>query len=190
MPSIPPNTLTFVSASLTRRSPAALSSIRTASSGRYRRACSSSSFTLELAVSATASIPQAEITSRDCRPMEPVEPKIVIRLLILKYPQNQNGKAHNNPGQKGGNHCVRVPLFLLCRGLIARGSSREYGNEDCQPKKPGQTGKFQVYPPYNAKYTKFARPKFSLPLFFSKREEIRRPESAPLKSTAWVRRRS
>ena len=81
-PSIPPSTRTPVSASRTRRSAAALSSASTASRGRNLRACSSSRATLELAVSATASMPQAAITSSDCRPMEPVDPKIVMFLLI------------------------------------------------------------------------------------------------------------
>ena len=82
-PSIPDSTRTLVSASRTRRSAAAFSSISTASSGLNCRACSSIRSTLELAVKAATLMPQAAITSNDCRPMEPVEPKIEIRLLIL-----------------------------------------------------------------------------------------------------------
>ena len=81
-PSIPPSTRTLVSASFTRRSAAARSSIITASSGRNRRAWASSLSTLELAVRAATPMPQASMTSSVCRPMEPVAPSREIRLLI------------------------------------------------------------------------------------------------------------
>ena len=96
-PSIPEATRTGVSASRIRRSAAARSSIITASSGLNCRTCSSIRAALELAVRAAASMPQAAITSNDCRPMEPVEPKIEIRLLISKsLPIHMDGQEQGS----------------------------------------------------------------------------------------------
>ena len=81
-PSMPAATRVLVSASRTFKSAAAFSSIITASSGWNCRTCSSMRSTLALAVKAPTVMPQAAITSSDCRPMDPVEPKIEMRLLI------------------------------------------------------------------------------------------------------------
>ncbi len=77
--SLPPRTRTEVSAIRTARSWAAASSERTTSLGPTARACSSIILTLLWAVNASTDNPRAAITSSDCRPMEPVEPKIVSR---------------------------------------------------------------------------------------------------------------
>ena len=85
-PSGPEATRTEVSARRTRRSSAAAPSIITASSGLNRRAWASTKAASRLAVSAATVMPHAAITSNDCRPMEPVEPRIEICLCMKTSP--------------------------------------------------------------------------------------------------------
>ena len=82
-PSGPPITFVPVSASRTARSLAAASSVRTARDGRNFRTCSSTRSTLDRAVIAATRRPICSATSNVWRPMEPVEPKMEIVLLIV-----------------------------------------------------------------------------------------------------------
>ena len=86
-PPSPPATRVGVSASRRRRSAAADSSAAATSSGRNCRACASASSTLWLTVRAATRWPQLSATSRVCRPMEPVEPKIEMDRFMF-IPQN------------------------------------------------------------------------------------------------------
>ena len=78
----PPWTRVFVSARRTFKSLAAASSVMITCRGRNFRACSSASATLLWAVMAATVSPSCSATSRVCRPMEPVEPKIDIVFVI------------------------------------------------------------------------------------------------------------
>ena len=78
----PEATRVLVSAMRVFKSAAADSSQHTASFGWNLRTWSSSCATLRLAATAATDIPQAAITSRDCRPMEPVEPSKDMVLIL------------------------------------------------------------------------------------------------------------
>ena len=78
----PPWTRVFVSARRTFKSLAAASSVMITCRGWNFRACSSASATLLWAVMAATVSPSCSATSRVCRPMEPVEPKIDIVFVI------------------------------------------------------------------------------------------------------------
>ena len=117
--SAPASTLIFISARRTFNSSAAASSARTASFGRYRRHCASMRSTLRSAVSAATRSPSSSATDSVCRPMEPVEPKIVIVFVIPASPaktasrtRRAQGTASNRTGQarrRGSGKCGCSP---------------------------------------------------------------------------------
>ena len=80
-----PMTFVSVSARRTARSFAAASSVSTARRGLNCRACSSMRSTLAWAVKAATRRPICSATSSVWRPIEPVEPKMEIVLLIVYY---------------------------------------------------------------------------------------------------------
>ena len=80
--SLPASTLIFISARRVFNSSAAAFSVMTASSGRYLRHWASSRSTFFSAVSAATRRPSSSATDRVWRPMEPVEPRIVIVCVI------------------------------------------------------------------------------------------------------------
>ena len=112
-------TLIFISARRTFNSSAAASSARTASFGRYLRHCASNNSTLRSAVSAATRSPSSSATDSVCRPMEPVEPKIVIVFVIPASPaetashtRRAKGTASNRTGRvrrRGSGKCGCSP---------------------------------------------------------------------------------
>ena len=108
-PSIPSATRMGVSARRRRRDAAASGSIITASSGWKRRHCFSICSTSRLAVKAATRMPQAAITSSDCRPMEPVEPSREIQRFCSMLCSSHGGQEPEQQFDQGRaeDHAVK-----------------------------------------------------------------------------------